>query len=165
MRFREVLSIGSFSLKQVRHSIQPKTINTHTTPKINYLKNFVLDFWVVIIKIGLMLKEAMPVILLRHLIPCPVTALKILENNSNIFIFRRIITPHIVIPFVGISRRSPCSLKPMMLIRSMIDDELRDHFQVATMRLFQKLLKLINIPVGSIDAVVIRNIISIILKG
>src|SRR5262245_21930635 len=100
MRFRKILTICSFPFEQIRNSIQPKTINAHITPEINYLENLVLDFRVVIIKIRLMVKKAMPVVLLRHLIPSPVAALEILENNSYIFVFIRIITPNIIIPFL-----------------------------------------------------------------
>src|SRR4029078_71681 len=99
MGFRKVLAICPFSFEQIGYSVQAKTVNTHIAPEINYFKNFVLYPGIVIIEIRLVVKEAMPVILLCRLIPCPVAALKILENNSHIFIFRRVIAPNIVISF------------------------------------------------------------------
>src|SRR5436190_20773462 len=141
MCFGKIFSIGSFSLKKIRHSIQPKTVNTHLAPKINYFKNLLLHFGVVIIQIGLMVKKTVPVILLGHFIPRPVTGLKILENNSYILVLRRIIRPHIIVSFDGpLGSVSRC-LEPLVLIRSVVDDQFGNHFKIAAMCFFQELLE------------------------
>ena len=99
MRFREIFTIRSFPLEQIRHRIQTKAVNADITPEINYLENFLLHPWVIIIEIGLVMKKTMPVILLSHFIPTPVAGLEILENNPDIFILRRVIAPNVIVPF------------------------------------------------------------------
>src|SRR5438105_9601736 len=164
MRFREIFTIRSFPLEQIRHRIQTKAVNADITPEINYLENFLLHPWVIIIEIGLVMKKTMPVILLSHFVPTPVAGFEILENDPNIFVLRGVIAPNVIVSlfrtFGGISR----GLEPPVLIRSMIDDELRDHFDITSVCFLQKFLKIFDLAVRRIDAVIVSDVVPIILK-
>src|SRR5512145_3190364 len=83
---RQVLTIGTFTLEQIRYSIKPEPINAHLTPVIQNFKYFLLYEWVIIIEIRLVIEETMPVELLCYRVPRPVRGFKILEDNAHIFI-------------------------------------------------------------------------------
>src|SRR5690606_6172347 len=92
----KIFSICSFALKKVWDRVKPETVNSHSAPEVENIKNFLLNKWIAKVELGLMVKEMLPVILTRHWIPCPVWTFKILKNYSDIPVFGRIICPYIV---------------------------------------------------------------------
>src|SRR5215217_5677415 len=90
MCFGQVFTIGTFTLKEIRNSIEPEPVYAHPAPEIEHTEHFFLNSRIIIIQVGLMMKEAMPVILLCHGVPSPVRRFKILENNAHVFILVRI---------------------------------------------------------------------------
>ena len=99
MRFRKVFTICAFSFKEVRNSVEAKSINTHVAPIVDDPEDLFLDEGVVIVQIGLVVKKAVPVILLGNRVPGPVRSFKILEDDAHVAVLVRIIRPHIKIPF------------------------------------------------------------------
>src|SRR5262249_40691783 len=110
----------------------------------------------------------MPVVGLRHWVPCPVGCLEIFENDSGVLVFFRRFAPDIeilvreIIVVAGgvgpgwararccvatVSARSsnsvardsaPRFLEPRILIRRVIDHQFSDHAQVTLMRGVEK---------------------------
>src|SRR5436190_575960 len=102
MCFRQVLAIGVITFKKIRYCIQPEAIYSHFAPVIEYIEYFFLYRRAVIIQIGLVMVETVPVILLCSIIPCPVGCFKILEYNAGVSVLIRIIAPYIIISVRGI---------------------------------------------------------------
>src|SRR4029077_5099243 len=98
----------------------------------------------------------MPVVGLRHWVPCPVGCLEVFENDSGVLVFFRRFAPDIKV-FVsevitgnagvnrswcrsaggtdsGYSNRASRFLKPRILIRRVIDHQFSDHAQITLMR-------------------------------
>ena len=69
MCLRQIFSIGSLPFKKIGYGIQPEAINAHAAPIVQNFEDFFLNHWIVVIEIGLMMKEAVPIILLRQLDP------------------------------------------------------------------------------------------------
>src|SRR3954471_11858454 len=86
MRLGQILTVRIVSFKKIRHSIKAETIYAHFAPVIEHIEYLLLHGGIIEIKIGLMMVEAMPVILLRLVVPCPVRLLKILEYDTGILI-------------------------------------------------------------------------------
>ena len=120
---------------------------------------------VIEIQIGLMRVEAVPVISLRHRIPRPVGGLEILENDARFLVLLRRIAPDIQIAFRRARRGAARFLKPRVVIGSVIDDELYDHFESAFVRGRKKGLEIREGSEVRIDIVVIRDVIAIIVHG
>ena len=72
MGFRQILAGGALPLEEIGHRIQPKPIDAHPEPKVDDLDDGLAHGGVVIIQVGLVGIEAMPVIGVRHRIPAPV---------------------------------------------------------------------------------------------
>src|SRR4051812_26334376 len=121
MCFGQVFTIGTFALKEVRNSIQPKAIYPHSAPVIQYFEHFFLHLQAIIVQVGLVMEKAMPVILLCYGIPCPVASFKILEDDTYVFICGWIIGPYIILPFRRAFGCAPRTLEPWVLIGSMIN--------------------------------------------
>src|SRR5688572_20759718 len=85
MCFRQVLTIGVFTFIEIRHRIEPKTIHTQFTPEVNDSEYSGLHMLAVVIQVGLVMEETVPVILLRDGIPGPVRTFEILEDDAHVF--------------------------------------------------------------------------------
>src|ERR1700753_608938 len=117
MCLRQILAIGAFAFVEVRDGIQPKPVHAHFTPVIDDLKNLILYQWIVVVEIGLMIKEAMPVILFCYGIPGPVGLFKILEDDADILVLIWVVRPDIIISLFRTLGRHSRALKPGMLVR------------------------------------------------
>ena len=68
----------------------------------------------------------MPVVRFRDRIPRPVRGLEVFKDDARLLIFFRRIAPDIKLPLRRAGRRFARFLEPLVLIGSMIDDELGD---------------------------------------
>src|SRR5580698_8633055 len=109
-----------------------------------------------------MRKKSMPIVSASDRIPVPVRKLEILKDDARTRISVGSIAPHVVvarrIPFCC----TPRSLKPRMLVRSVIDHQLRYHTQSSSMSLAQKLSKVAQRTAFGINVQVVRNIVAIV---
>ena len=92
---------------------------------------------VIEIQVGLMRVEAVPVISLRYRIPRPVRCFEILKDDPRFLVFFRCIAPNIDVALRRARRGATRFLKPRVVIGSVIDDELCDHFESAFVRGFR----------------------------
>src|SRR5690606_10842913 len=111
-----------------------------------------------------MMKETVPVILLCDRIPGPVGSFKILKDNPHVLVLAGIIGPDVKIPVGRTLRGSAGSLEPGMLIGGMVNYQLIDHYQVPFVRFLQQLTELPYVPVGGVDPVIIRDVVSVVAK-
>src|SRR5437667_11838405 len=99
----------------------------------------------------------MPVVGLRHWVPCPVGCLEIFENDSGVLVFFRRFAPDIkvfvsevvtVATIVGRGRggsdSAPRLLEPRILIGRVIDYDFSDEAQIAFMRGVEKRAEIIE---------------------
>jgi hypothetical protein len=162
MGFREVLATGAFPFDKIGHGVEPEPIHTKIEPEIQHLEGRGFHLRIVVVQIGLMEEEAMPEIGFGHWIVGPIAYFIILEDDSRLAVFSRVVGPYIVIA-PGISgSRAARFLKPDMLIAGVIEHQLGDHAQPNLMRGVQKLFEIIQGPVGRIYGEIVGYIISIV---
>src|SRR4051812_48574550 len=97
MSFGQVLAVRSFPLEQVRHGVEPQSIDSHSEPKIEDFQHRVSNVTVVEVEIRLVTIETMPKISAGDRIPAPIGRLEVLENDARFAVFIRCIAPHIPI--------------------------------------------------------------------
>ena len=117
------------------------------------------------IEIGLVREEAVPVIGLRFRIPGPVGFLGIGENDARIAVLLIGVAPNVEVPLHGTGWSLAGPLKPRVLIRRVIDDELNQHLQIALVRGVQERLEIVHRSVAGMDVVVVRNVVTVIAQG
>ena len=87
MGFRQVFAACSFPFDQVGHRIKPETVDTKIEPEIEDLERGGFHLWIVVVKIGLMRKEAMPEIGFGNRIVGPIAHLIVFEDDSRFLVF------------------------------------------------------------------------------
>ena len=142
VRFRQVLTMRAFALVKIRHGVQPQPIHTHAQPEIHHLDDCLADQAVIVIQVRLVMVEAVPVISIGHGVPRPVRALEVLEDDARLLVLLRRVAPDVeVAPMVA--RGGPArALEPGMLVRGMVQDQLRDHAQAPAVRFSQEHLEI-----------------------
>ena len=71
--------------------------------------------------------EPMPVVGLGNRIPAPVGELEVLEDDPCVLVLLRRVAPDVEVAFRASGRRAPRTLKPGMLVRRVVQDQLGDH--------------------------------------
>ena len=135
MGFRQIFATGSFALEKIRNRIQAQSVHAHLQPKIHRFEHRLFDHRIGKIQIGLMGIKAMPVISLGHRVPRPVGGLKVFKDDARLFVLLLVFAPDVVIALLAAGRRPSRPLKPRVLIRCMIEHELGNHAQAASVRL------------------------------
>ncbi len=136
VRLRQVLAVGAFAFIEIRRRIDADAVCALIDPELHHAQHGFLNFRIVVVQIGLVMKEAMPVVLPAQRIERPVRRFGIDEDDARVLILLIGVAPHVpvavggVIGMLRIARR----LKPRMLIRGVIGDQFHDDAQVPAMR-------------------------------
>ena len=164
VRLRNVLTAGAVPLDKVRNRIEPQPIHAHIHPETHGIEHLFHHPWVIKIEIRLMPEEAVPIVLLRNVVPGPVRLFGVGEDDADAVIHLVRVTPHIHFALGRILWRMPRRLEPRVLIRGVIDDKFNHHLHVAGVGCIQKFLKIADRPITRVDVCVIRNVIPVITQ-
>src|SRR5258706_6690868 len=116
---RQVLTICALPFHQVRNRVEPEGIHTHLQPKPHHIPHLLPNGRIVVVQIGLMTKEAMPIVGFRNRVPSPVRRFCVEKNDSCSLVPRLGITPDVPITPWIVPRASRL-LKPRVLIGCVI---------------------------------------------
>ena len=81
----EVLADGAVALDQIGNGVEAQRVDAHVEPEAHGLEHLFHDARVVEVEIGLMREEAVPVVLLRDLVPGPVGLFGVGEDDAGAF--------------------------------------------------------------------------------
>jgi len=95
VRLRQVLAVGVLALEQVRHGIHAKPVDAHLHPEIDDVQHLLLDLGIVVVKVGLLAVEPVPVVLAGQLIISPVGHFGIEKNDARVLVALVGVTPHV----------------------------------------------------------------------
>src|ERR1700719_4796514 len=105
----------------------------------------------------------MPVIRLCDWIPAPIGGLKVFKDDACARVLVGSIAPHIEVPPARSGRSFPGSLKPIVLIGSVINNQLSDHPQSAAVSFSQEVLEIAECPICRVNVAKIRDVIPVVL--
>src|ERR1700752_4536610 len=148
--FRKVLAKRPFPLDQVRHSVQPETIDSEFEPELHGIPHLFAHRWIVIIQIWLMTEEAMPVIGLGNWVPSPIRHLSVEEDDSGSAIACVGIAPHIPVTF-WIVPRCPRFQEPGVLIGRVVGHHLDNHPDATVMSARKECLEVFKRAVAGMN--------------
>src|SRR5262249_60763625 len=80
----QVLAARALALDEIRHRVAAKAVEPAIEPEPHDVEHGGLDGWVVVVEIGLVAEEAMPVVPLGQWIEGPVRLLRIPKNDSRL---------------------------------------------------------------------------------
>src|SRR5262245_1287896 len=101
-----------------------------------------------------MRKKSVPIVRPGLRIPGPIRFFGVFEDDACVRKAVVGIAPHIPVAGIRCRPASPCALEPGMLIRAVVDDELRDYAQLSSLGLAHEGAKMLHRAEVWIDVLV-----------
>ena len=164
MRFREVFAVGPLALEEIRDGVQPQPVHAHSVPEIQRGEDRLAHTGIVVVEVGLMGIEPVPVVGAGHRVPCPVGRLEVLENDPGVRVALRGVAPDIPVPPGAAGFGAAGALEPGMLIGGVVDHQLGDHPQAAAVGLGQEFFEIPQGAVGRMDVAVVGDVVAVVAQ-
>ena len=127
----KVLVVGAFALAQVRHRIEPQAIDTGLEPEVHRVEDGAQHLRIVEIQIGLVGVEPVPVVRAGFRVPRPVRLFGVEKDDAGAGVSLIGIAPNIESARGRARLGRARALKPGVLVRGVVDDELGDDSDAA----------------------------------
>src|SRR5919199_2271482 len=97
MGLGQILAVRALPLEEIRHCIGAKAVESHIEPVGHCPQHRALDAGIVEVQVWLVRKEAVPEELTGLLVPGPVGALRIREDDPSVLVFIWGIAPYVIV--------------------------------------------------------------------
>jgi hypothetical protein len=164
MRFGQVLVTGPFALDEIWDGVQPHAVDAGVEPEAHHVDDGFEDVRVVEVQIGLVAKEAVPIELFGHRIPCPVGSFRVNKDDARPGVFVGRVAPHVPVAVHRAARRAPRALEPRVLVAGVVDDQFGDDAQPQPVRAAHELSKVAHRPVTGIDALIVGDVVTVVAQ-
>ena len=148
-------------LLDVGNSIHAETADTLVQPEIGHIIERLSHLWIFPVQVRLRRRKGMQIILLPGFAPGPGRPAEDTPPVIRLTAIRLPITPDIpvavviLLPLCGL-------LKPLTLIRSMIEDQIHDNADPLFTRFTDQTIHVLHTSITRIDLIIIRHIITIV---
>ena len=143
VRLGQVLAVGALTLEQVRHGVQPEAVDAEVQPEPQDVDHRFLHGRVVVVQVGLVGEEPMPVELPAHRVVRPVGLLGVDEDDARVLVPLTGVAPDEVVAVraVGIT---PRLLEPLVRIRGVVHDQVGDDADAAAVGRVEQLDEVVD---------------------
>ena len=133
----EVLAVGALARVQVRHRVQPEAVDAEVEPEPQHLQHRVLDQRVLVVQVGLVVEEPVPVVLAAYRVERPVRLLGVDEDDPRVLVLVVGVRPHVEVAERPVRVR-PGRLEPRVLVAGVVHDQVGDDPDAALVRLLDQ---------------------------
>jgi len=160
----QVLTVGAHPFVEIGHGVQAQAVDPKAQPEIHHLEHGLLHGRIVVVEVGLVGVEAVPVVGLGHRVPGPVGLLEILEDDPRLPILVRGVVPDVEIAVHGAGLGLSGALEPGMQVGGVVEDQLGDDPKPPLVGFAQKPSKIGQGAVGRMDAGVVGDVVAVVAK-
>jgi hypothetical protein len=160
----EVLAVGAIALEQVRHGVEPEAVEAQPQPVPHHVEHGVGHLGVVVVEVGLVVEEPVPVVLLASRVPGPVRGLGVDEDHPSLGPPVRIVVPDVP---VGLRVRAvpPALLEPRVLVAGVVDHQVGDDPDAAPVSLVEQLGRVADGAVVGVDGEEVGDVVAAVAQG
>ena len=159
----EVLAVGPLALEEVGHGVAAEPVHAHAQPEAHDVEHLFLDRGVVVVEVGLVAEEAVPVVLLGHRVPRPVGALGVGEDDPRALVALVGVAPDVPVA-AGVFGAAPRLLEPGVLVAGVVHHQLGEDPDSPGMRGVDQLLEVLHRPVVGVDGVEVGNVVAVVAE-
>ena len=163
MRLGQVLAVRPVALVQVRHRVEAEPVEAEVEPEAEHVQHLLLHVRVVVVQVGLVREEPVPVVLPAHGVPRPVRRLGVEEDDPRVAPARVVVAPDVPVA-VRAGRVVTALLEPRVIGRGVVHDEVGDHAQPALVRLVDEELEVVDRPVVGMDRIEVGDVVAAVAQ-
>ena len=115
----QVLAVGPVPLEQVGHGVEAEAVEADVQPEADHVQHLRSHVGVVVVEVGLVGEEAVPVVLLALGVPGPVRLLRIDEDDADLGIALVFVAPDVPVG-LGVAAVLARLLEPGMLVAGVV---------------------------------------------
>ncbi len=159
---REVLAVRALTLVEVGHRVEPHPVDAHVEPELGDLLDLPSDRLVVVVQVGLVGEEAVPVVLAGHRIPRPVRRLRVREDDPRLGVLVGVVGPDVVVAPLAAPGSVACPLEPRVLVGRVVDDQLGDHPQPPVVGVTEEPAERTEVAVRGVHRPVVGDVVAVV---
>ena len=164
VRLREVLAVGAVALEEVGHGVQAEAVEAEVQPEAQDVEHRLADLGVVVVEVGLVGEEAVPVVGARDVVPRPVRRLGVGEDDPRVLVLVRRVGPHVPVALARAGRRLAGALEPLVLAGGVVHHEVGDDAQPALVGGVDERPDVVDRPVVGVDLVVVGDVVAAVAQ-
>ena len=152
MRLGQVLADRALALVEVGHGVEPEAVQAEVEPEAEHLEHRFLDLGVVVVEVGLVGEEPVPVVGAGRSVPRPVRGLGVDEDDPRVLVASTV-SDHTYQSRLGLS--GPPSATPGTTggRRGVVHDQVGDHADPPRVRGVDQLVHVVDVSVVRVTAV------------
>ena len=162
---RQVLVGGALAHAKIGNGVEAQPVHADVQPEAHDADHRLHHFGVVVVEVGLVGEEAVPVVGLRHLVPGPVRLLRVGEDDARLGEPVVAVAPDVEVAFLRAGRRAPRRLEPGVLVGGVVDDQFGNHLEAAPVRLAHEVLGVGARAVLRVHVAVVGDVVAVVAEG
>ncbi len=163
VRLRQVLAAGALALVEIGHGVEAEPVHAELQPEVDDSEHRPPHVGMVVVEVGLVSVEPVPVVRLGDRVPAPVRWLEVLEDDAGVPAFLGRVAPHVELTPAAARLGQAGPLEPRMLVRGVVEDQLSDDPEAAVVRLPQEHLETAHRAVDGADPGVVGDVVAVVL--
>ena len=164
MGLGQVLAVGALALEQVRDRVEAEAVEPEVEPEAQHVEHRVLDLRVVVVEVGLVGEEPVPVVLAGDRVPGPVRGLGVDEDDPGVLVAVVGVRPHVPVALRRPGRRVRERLEPWVLDRGVVHHQVGDHPDLPRVRRVDQLLDVVDRPVVGVDLPEVGDVVAAVAQ-
>ena len=163
MRPRQVLADRPLLLEEVRDGVEPEAVEAEVEPEAEHVQHRVLHRRVLVVQVGLVAEEAVPVVLAADRVERPVRDLGVDEDDPRVRVRLVRVRPDVPVAVgpVGILARR---LEPGVVGGGVVHDEVDDHPDPALVRRLDEGAEVLDRAVVRVDPVEVGDVVAAVAE-
>ncbi len=163
VRLREVLAVRPFALEEVRHGVEAEAVDPEVEPEAQHIEHRLLHLGVVEVEVGLVVEEAVPVVLAAHRVERPVGRLGVDEDDPRVGVRLVGVRPDVPVSLRAV-RVAARLLEPRMVGGRVVHDEVGDDAHAAAVGLRDELAEVLDRAVVGMDREEVRDVVAAVFE-
>jgi hypothetical protein len=146
-------------LVQVRHGIEAEAVEAEIQPEAHQIDHGVRHFGVLVVEVGLVVEETVPVVLLARVVPSPVGPLHIGEDHAGVGPALVIVVPDVPVR-LGIVAARTRLYEPRVLVAGVVHDQIGNDPDTPAVGILQEGDEVADAPVVGVHVEEVTDVVA-----
>ena len=163
MGLGQVLAVGAVPLEEVGHGVEPEAVEADVEPEADDVEHGVGHLGVVVVEVGLVGEEAVPVVLAPLGVEGPVGLLGVDEDDPGVGVALVVVAPHVP---VGLRVGAVLAglLEPRVLVAGVVHDQVGDDPDAPPVGLLDQLDRVGQVAVLGQDGEEVADVVAAVAQ-